>query len=112
MPRIHAHSKATAWVPDWRTDINRGDYTHQKRRQQAERTRIAAIRKYPPGCVVAVTWRMTEGGRIVKLGIFVGVVPWAADKSIWVATVTLDEGPTIRVDAMRLTRRKSGTLPT
>ena len=66
MPRIHAYSKTTAWVPDWRTDVNRGDATYQLKRQKAERTRAAAILKYAPGMPVRITWRTTEGGKIVE----------------------------------------------
>ena len=110
MPRIHAYSKTTAWVPDWRTDINRGDSSYQRKRQKAERTRAATILKYAPGTPVRITWRRTEGGKIIVTGILRGVVRWSADPTVLIATVQLDDGSILRVDAMRLTRRPAGTL--
>lgn len=110
MPRIHAHSKTTAWVPDWRTDVNRGDATYQRKRLKAERTRAAAILKYAPGTPVRITWRTTEGGKIVATGILHGIVKWSADPTVLIATVQLDGGGILRVDGTRLTRRQPGTL--
>jgi hypothetical protein len=47
------------------------------------------------------------GKQYVRRGTLLACVPWHPEPSVLVATILLDDGQTLRVDATRLRRAKS-----
>lgn len=107
MPKIRAHSKESAWVPSLdacRTVAT--DKTYQAERRRAEARAKARVKAMPIGQPVEAVWRTLNGRQYVRQGTLLACVPWAPEPSVLVATVLLDDGRTIRVDATRLRRSR------
>lgn len=107
MPYIRAHSKAKAWVPS--ADACRtvgGNKTHQAERRKAEALAKSRAKAMPIGQAVEAVWRTLNGRQHVRRGTLVSCVPWSVEPAVLVATVLLDDGQTLRVDATRLRRAR------
>lgn len=107
MPKIRAHSPESAWVPSLdacRTTTT--DKSHQVERRKAEARAKARVKAMPIGQPVEAVWKTVGGRKYVRMGTLVACVPWHPEPSVLVATVLLDDGQTLRVDATRLRRAK------
>ena len=107
MPKIRAHSPESAWVPS--LDACRTvaiDKTYQAERRKAEARAKARVKAMPIGQAVEAVWRTLNGKQYVRRGTLLACVSWAPEPSVLVATVLLDDGQTLRVDATRLRRAK------
>lgn len=107
MPKIRAHSSESAWVPSLdacRTVTT--NKTHQVERRKAEARAKARVKSMPIGQPVEAVWNTVGGRKYVRRGTLVACVPWHPEPSVLVATVLLEDGQTLRVDATRLQRAK------
>ena len=108
MPKIRAHSPESAWVPSLdacRTKTT--DRMHQVERRKAEAKAKARVKAMPIGQPVQPVWKTMGGKQYVRRGTLLACVPWHPEPSVLVATILLDDGQTLRVDATRLRRAKS-----
>jgi hypothetical protein len=108
VPKIRAHSPESAWVPSLdacRTKTT--DRTHQVERRKAEAKANARVKAMPIGQPVEAVWKTMGGKQYVRRGTLLECVPWHPEPSVLVATILLDDGQTLRVDATRLRRAKS-----
>jgi hypothetical protein len=108
VPKIRAHSPESAWVPSLdacRTKTT--DRKHQVERRKAEAKAKARVKAMPIGQPVQAVWKTMGGKQYVRRGTLLACVPWHPEPSVLVATILLDDGQTLRVDATRLRRAKS-----
>jgi len=108
VPKIRAHSPESAWVPSLdacRTKTT--DRAHQVERRKAEAKAKARVKAMPIGQPVEAVWKTMGGKQYVRRGTLLVCVPWHPEPSVLVATILLDDGQTLRVDATRLRRAKS-----
>jgi hypothetical protein len=108
VPKIRAHSPESAWVPSLdacRTKTT--DRMHQVERRKAEAKAKARVKAMPIGQPVQAVWKTMGGKQYVRRGTLLACVPWHPEPSVLVATILLDDGQTLRVDATRLRRAKS-----
>jgi hypothetical protein len=108
VPKIRAHSPESAWVPSLdacRTKTT--DRMHQVERRKAEAKAKALVKAMPIGQPVQAVWKTMGGKQYIRRGTLLECVPWHPEPSVLVATILLDDGQTLRVDATRLRRAKS-----
>jgi hypothetical protein len=80
---------------------------HQVERRKAEAKAKARVKAMPIGQPVEAVWKTMGGKQYVRRGTLLACVPWHPEPSVLVATILLDDGQTLRVDATRLRRAKS-----
>jgi hypothetical protein len=105
MRSIRANSRLTTFVPTKSdADLANMAQANGARRRRSEAQRRAFVSKLTSGQVIAIQWTFTDGTKRTLIGRFKGVRLWCNDQAVIIATVVLESGKVVHVDALRLRR--------